>query len=183
MSEPPRVIQTRYRGVLYRSRTEARWSVFLHAMGLPFAYEPEGYEISSGAYLPDFFVPQWDMFIEVKPPTISDRDRARCAELSMAAKAKLLVALGPPSSATGLFCQAGEWIDGNAQIIECPGCQTVGVTWGDDPDNAPSWGHFITLFDGKHGERCSSPIYPGGRRMSDAVAASMAERFGIFPQK
>lgn len=54
----PRAIETRAYGRRFRSRTEARCAVFLTEMGLQWEYEPEGYELPSGRYLPDFKV--WD---------------------------------------------------------------------------------------------------------------------------
>lgn len=49
-------IQTRYKGYRFRSRLEARWAVFFDALGLAWEYEPEGFELKSGRYLPDFKV-------------------------------------------------------------------------------------------------------------------------------
>jgi hypothetical protein len=51
-----KVIQTLYNGILFRSRTEARWGVFFDAIGIKYYYEYEGYNLKkSGYYLPDFF--------------------------------------------------------------------------------------------------------------------------------
>lgn len=61
-----RVLPTRFGGRLFRSRTEARWAVFFHTLGVRWEYEPEGYALDSGAYLPDFYIPAWDSFFEVK---------------------------------------------------------------------------------------------------------------------
>lgn len=49
-------IQTRYKGYRFRSRLEARWAVFFDTLGLDWEYEPEGFELKSGRYLPDFKV-------------------------------------------------------------------------------------------------------------------------------
>jgi hypothetical protein len=53
-----KAIETRAYGCRFRSRLEARWAVFFTAMGLRWEYEPEGFELPSGRYLPDFKV--WD---------------------------------------------------------------------------------------------------------------------------
>ena len=61
----PNAIETVYGGHRYRSRLEARWSVFFDALGIPFEYEPEGYWLDNGPYLPDFRL--WgSLFAEVK---------------------------------------------------------------------------------------------------------------------
>lgn len=72
-------IETQYNGLRFRSRLEARWAVFFDALGVEYEYEPEGFELPSGArYLPDFRVKcygkrgRWnsetpfDLWIEVK---------------------------------------------------------------------------------------------------------------------
>lgn len=60
-------IETEYKGHLFRSRLEARWAVFFDTMGIPYHYEPEGFEMGGIRYLPDFYLPEWKTWIEVKP--------------------------------------------------------------------------------------------------------------------
>lgn len=50
-------IQTRYSGCHFRSRLEARWAVFFDHLGIEWQYEPEGFDLPSGGYLPDFYLP------------------------------------------------------------------------------------------------------------------------------
>lgn len=71
-------IQTYYDGHWFRSRLEARWAVVFKALGVPYEYEPEGFDLGDGlAYLPDFRVKcygkrgdyesePFDLYIEVK---------------------------------------------------------------------------------------------------------------------
>lgn len=59
-------LQTTYAGCTFRSRTEARWAVWFDAVGVRFNYEAEGFLIRSGAYLPDFWLPELRLFFEVK---------------------------------------------------------------------------------------------------------------------
>lgn len=48
-------IETVYNGYRFRSRLEARWAVFLDAIGADWEYEPEGFDLGNGIfYLPDF---------------------------------------------------------------------------------------------------------------------------------
>ena len=47
-------IQTRYAGCYFRSRIEARWARFFDALGIQWEYEPQGFDLPSGRYLPDF---------------------------------------------------------------------------------------------------------------------------------
>lgn len=61
-------IQTRYAGHHFRSRLEARWAVFFDALGLKWQYEPQGYTVGATKrpYLPDFYLPEVQSFVEVK---------------------------------------------------------------------------------------------------------------------
>jgi len=62
-----RVIQTRYAGRYFRSRTEARWAVMFQELGVRWEYEPEGFIVRRKAYLPDFWIEDWNAWFEVKP--------------------------------------------------------------------------------------------------------------------
>ena len=61
-----KAIETAYRGYRFRSRLEARWAVFFDAIGVRWEYEKEGYDLDGVYYLPDFYLPEWDCWIEIK---------------------------------------------------------------------------------------------------------------------
>lgn len=62
-------IETKYNGYKFRSRLEARWAVFFDAAGIRYEYEPEGFKSKKGiCYLPDFYLPDENMYVEVKAP-------------------------------------------------------------------------------------------------------------------
>jgi len=72
--------ETIYKGYRFRSRLEARWAVFFDAIGAPWEYEPEGFELSDGTcYLPDFYLPgvkgrgAENIYVEVKG-VLSEKD-------------------------------------------------------------------------------------------------------------
>ena len=61
-------IETVYSGYRFRSRLEARWAVFFDVMKIKYEYEMEGYDLGDGVYyLPDFYLPDLDVFVEIKP--------------------------------------------------------------------------------------------------------------------
>lgn len=60
-------IETVYKGYRFRSRLEARWAIFFDSLGIPWEYEKEGFDIGGKWYLPDFYLPQIDTWIEIKP--------------------------------------------------------------------------------------------------------------------
>jgi hypothetical protein len=72
-----KVIETVYNGYRFRSRLEARWAVFFDALGIPYEYEKEGYDLDHVWYLPDFWLPEQDSWIEIKPvhPKLEERKK------------------------------------------------------------------------------------------------------------
>lgn len=104
-------IETRWKGWRFRSRTEARWAVFLEAAGIQFEYEPEGVVLPSGPYLPDFRLTGFpgsdfpkggeheDVWLEIKGGEPTELERQRCAELSAASGCPVLLAVGVPDFA------------------------------------------------------------------------------------
>ena len=75
-----KAIETTYKGYRFRSRTEARWAVFFDALGIRWEYEKEGFDLGeAGWYLPDFWLPDMGMWIEIKGenPTPQERTKAR----------------------------------------------------------------------------------------------------------
>lgn len=63
-------IPTFYNGYSFRSRLEARWAVFFDAMGLRHEYEAEGFDFDGERYLPDFWIPDTRIFVEIKPSSV-----------------------------------------------------------------------------------------------------------------
>lgn len=72
-----------YAGTLFRSRLEARWAVFFDELGIRWEFEPEGFYvgfcrcepsddcldgecINRRRYLPDFLLPDLNIWVEVK---------------------------------------------------------------------------------------------------------------------
>lgn len=65
-----KAIETEYNGDKFRSRLEAKWAVFFVEAGLRYVYEPEGLILENGTkYLPDFYLPDFDAYVEVKRDT------------------------------------------------------------------------------------------------------------------
>lgn len=104
-------IETLWKGYRFRSRTEARWAVFLEKLGVQFDYEPEGVILPSGPYLPDFRLRSFpigifpggradqEVWLEIKGGEPTEEEIAKCVELSEEAKAPVLLAVGAPNLA------------------------------------------------------------------------------------
>jgi hypothetical protein len=98
-----RVLPTHYRNHHFRSRLEARWCVCFDRLELEWDYEPEGFRLKDGLrYLPDFWLPQVQMWAEVKPNDYRDRvnlsvDAIRkAAALAEGSRFPVLILDGPP---------------------------------------------------------------------------------------
>jgi hypothetical protein len=139
-------IETNYRGILFRSRLEARWAVFIEALGIKWRYEPEGYFLPAKkkgdppiAYLPDFEIraqprfpkPVW---LEVKGEW-SARDTRKAQSLADESGIRVVELGEVPFVRTGydfpflenacFFPRQG--VDFNYLFCECPFCGAFGV--------------------------------------------------------
>lgn len=90
-----KAIETAAYGRLFRSRHEARVACFLQHLGACWEYEPQGFELPSGPYLPDFKVYYQDrrtewFWIECKPHEPTEREVMLARELAGATKCILM---------------------------------------------------------------------------------------------
>ena len=90
-------IETVYKGYRFRSRLEARWAVFFDALGEPWEYEKEGFDLPfAGSYLPGFWLPYQQCWAEVKGERMSSEERTKAAALSWATDRWVDVLVGSP---------------------------------------------------------------------------------------
>lgn len=90
-----KAIETNWRGWRFRSRTEARWAVALTHAAIPFDYEAQGFDLPSGWYLPDFWLPERKAWLEIKGQEPNERELRLAAELAAGGN-WVLIAVGPP---------------------------------------------------------------------------------------
>lgn len=110
MSAPAfRAIATRYKGYKFRSRLEARWAVFFDHLGIRWDYESEGFELGNGLrYLPDFWLPDWDIWLEIKPGPPDEVARTKAMRLVIAQRKPLILATGMPGAPCIAFIPRAE---------------------------------------------------------------------------
>lgn len=109
-----KIIQTWYRGILFRSRTEARWAKFFDCLNIEWDYEVEGYVMKDGTcYLPDFWLPTFEggMYVEVKG-SFSQKEKELCRDLCYESGHKVLLAEGIPKLKEYIFLVKDDAIDG-----------------------------------------------------------------------
>jgi hypothetical protein len=100
---PPTIkpIETRYKGYRFRSRLEARWAVFFDAMHIEWEYEKEGYNLGElGCYLPDFWLPQVNMWAEVKAKEFTPDEYKKIVALNKGTHHPVLMLVGAPDFLT-----------------------------------------------------------------------------------
>lgn len=68
---------TLYRGIEFASRLEADWAAMLDHLEMPWQYEPCSYQMTSGNYLPDFYLPEQRIWAEVKGPMDQRLEKTR----------------------------------------------------------------------------------------------------------
>jgi len=125
----PRIhaIPMSYRGVAYRSTLEADWAATLDQWGWFYNYEPVALQINGCSYLPDFYLPNQRVWLEVKGPHNEriekvhrldqeysfDEDESITTPLVVIARAA-----GPGDTATWEGARPGM----NVVISTCPEC-------------------------------------------------------------
>lgn len=73
-----KAIETQYGGYRFRSRLEARWAVFFDAVNVRWEYEVQGFDFGPplGRYLPDFWLPDLKIWVEIKGEIPTEEERA-----------------------------------------------------------------------------------------------------------
>lgn len=120
-----KAIETRYKGYRFRSRLEARWAVFFDALGVEYQYEPQGFDLGGVWYLPDFYLPDSYLWVEVKAAApLSDKDGDKVLRFS-----KALDEPSPEQTRDRIIVLYGEpYRDMNGEQS-----YSVGEHWGDNP--------------------------------------------------
>ncbi len=91
-----KAIETRYNGYRFRSRLEARWAVFFDAMGVKYEYEKEGFSLGGVCYLPDFWLPDQQLWLEIKGQPATDDERVKASKLFESTHKAVFINIGPP---------------------------------------------------------------------------------------
>ena len=87
-------IETVFDGYRFRSRLEARWAVFFKTLGIPYEYEKEGYDLDGVWYLPDFWMPSLDCWIEIKFEAPTDIEVTKAEKLCLTSQKPVYIFYG-----------------------------------------------------------------------------------------
>lgn len=175
-------IETRYAGCRFRSRLEARWAVLLDTLGVRWDYEPEGYALNGGAYLPDFRLPEvcasggTGVWFEVKPDEDLPDD-PRWSSLCEGSGSSVVVAYGLPRTEDRhdlLWTQSGrphmkiftrEGVDFPFGVCACRACGLIGI-------------EFSGFADRLVCDHAGGREFGDEARVSRAYVAARSKRFG-----
>lgn len=187
--DPIKVIPTRYSGIVFRSRTEARWAVFFDSVGLRWEYEPEGYILGDTAYLPDFLLRDIKLFIEVKGGIPTADECEKCRRLAASTHTNVFCSMGAPKTKGGLLFPAHPLLEDSepepgmstipqAFFAACRGCENLALRWDIRESNGSpqAWGQ-IPLRCRLDTHRCGDKLAPYGYLLNDAISAASNHRF------
>lgn len=100
-----------YRGVTYRSTTEGSWAAFFDVMGIDYNYEEEWYRTKFGGYMPDFYLPYIDLYVEIKrefPDWMTIRETDKLMDLCQKLSKRGIVLFGRPKPGQMAFLIDGD---------------------------------------------------------------------------
>lgn len=159
-------LNTRHNGYNFRSRLEARWAIFFDEMGWDYLYEPQGYALANGdKYLPDFYLPRFNTFVEVKFEVLGEFDFDRARMLVEATKIPLIILDRDP----GLKHLTQLVYDEEKEEIK-----TVEINLVEDPEKKGTFIKNALLVDEE------DYMEHNFLESIDAVRVSRESRFGIF---
>lgn len=139
-----RAIDTIHDGRKFRSRLEARWAVFYSYLGIPYEYEKEGFKLDEVLYLPDFWLPNQESWVEIKGQMPSEDESRKCALLASSTE-KMVYLFYPTipndpghwdTDSAEAFFPEGSWDNAYAWCI-CQDCGTLGIQFNGRSDRLP----------------------------------------------
>ena len=158
-------IPTNYNGNSFRSKIEARWALFFDTLNIKYKYELEGYDLEGLYYLPDFWLPDLNMFVEIKGLPMNETDRQKVKRLSKISNKKVLILTGSIPSfedflsneyETECYLENEGW-DNNYFFCECEDCGAIGVEFEGRSDRMICKSHKCSKsYHGDKGYNCIS---------------------------
>jgi hypothetical protein len=136
------ILPTKYNGYNFRSRTEARWAVFFEQLNIPFEYEKEGYNLDGVCYLPDFWMPSLNCFIEIKGETPTNEENEKARRLAEATHKNVFIffenfldekSWGRTTDSATVWFAEGGW-DNFHWFVRCNHCRKIGLVFNGNMD-------------------------------------------------
>jgi hypothetical protein len=157
-----KAIPTTFDGIRFRSRLEARWAVFYSIAGIRYFYEYEGFQLPSGWYLPDFWLPDLEVWVEIKASEPTDTERRKAAELASATCHRTFIFSGSigkgyitdmytNDNAEAFFPDKdnGSCWDNQYRWCLCPWCRRRGIEYNGRGARVCGWKRHQATYDDK----------------------------------
>ncbi|GEM_PF-4343735 len=117
-------VKTEYGGQIFRSRGAARWAAFFDNLGVSFIREPEEYEIPSGRFCPDFFLPNENCFVHVTSLYSGDIVNY-CTELALGGCYPVLYIVGTPGEGSYRIIYCSNRTGGEEPLYDTKGYPVI----------------------------------------------------------
>ena len=132
----PIVREIKFDGFVFRSKIEAQNYVFWKTLGIECYYESDTIALKRGDgklinYLPDFFLPEIDAYVEIKldkNPTVEESMKCHLLAIQTGKDVFLLYEqIGRQSNGYKYCASTGSFIP-QMRWCECPKCSSFGIT-------------------------------------------------------
>lgn len=109
---------------LFVSKTEAQWAKWMYEMGTHYEYQRQGFDLDGLWYQPDFYVPSWQMYVEIKPFDLAlDRKaKEKLIRLSRISQHSTLLVQGRPGEANLVVVKPNGQFEKYDFIFQCSNC-------------------------------------------------------------
>lgn len=140
-----KAIPTVFNGQVYRSRIEARWACFMDTLTIPFSYEPEAYNLNGICYLPDFYLPVQNCYLEIKLLEPTPEEQEKAGRLATASRKPVYLFHGPIIEPNWPHGDLRTWAyqftvqgwDDCYMWCECSTCGALGIQFDGRSDRLP----------------------------------------------
>src|SRR5215212_2705768 len=87
-------IETFYNDICFRSRLEARWAIFWDSLKVTYEYEPRKFDFGEIRYIPDFWLPEQQKWVEIKGQMPNDVEIKKAQLLAQETKNDVAILSG-----------------------------------------------------------------------------------------
>jgi hypothetical protein len=87
-------VETLYNNINFRSRLEARWAIFWDVLEVKYDYEPEKFDFGEIRYIPDFWLPEREKWVEIKGQMPTDEEERKAFLLAKETQQDVVVFSG-----------------------------------------------------------------------------------------
>jgi hypothetical protein len=141
-----KVFEVEYNNYTFRSKTEAKWAKLFDVLEIEYVFEPDTYVLDiindnnkrkSIRYLPDFYLPSLDIYLEIKNNGKNRPNMDECQKaflLSTQAKKRVIILFGEMKYETNFmlgnfFCyHPNGTFDMHYRLTRCTKCNLIDFT-------------------------------------------------------